>query len=372
MQNEAKIEDEKININIGSKEEIENKKKEEENKLSNLKLEKKEKKSLAKLYIIPILLTCISIILYIMSQKTIAIIGAIIDILSIIAIVLLQANENKKYNKIKEEEKQKVSSIKNKIEVYENEIKEKEKIIEEKQNKLKTKLGLEKQTLKAKFVNLNNVIDKLYEKELTSENVLDQQRYINDLKLELSKLEMKREEIIKKQEEIPEIEEKLKNSTQDLEELESLNTSINIAKEALEKAYSEMRENVTPKFSSNLSKAIQNISSGKYKTVKVNESEGIVVETENGSYVPADVLSIGTIDELYLSLRISSINELTKETMPIILDETFAYFDNERLENVLEFLNSEYNDRQILILTCTDRESKILDNKNIKYNKIAL
>ncbi len=132
MQNEAKIEDEKININIGSKEEIENKKKEEENKLSNLKLEKKEKKSLAKLYIIPILLTCISIILYIMNQKTIAIIGAIIDILSIIAIVLLQVNENKKYKKIQEEEKQKVSSIKNKIEVYENEIKEKEKIIEEK------------------------------------------------------------------------------------------------------------------------------------------------------------------------------------------------------------------------------------------------
>lgn len=81
---------------------------------------------------------------------------------------------------------------------------------------------------------------------------------------------------------------------------------------------------------------------------------------------------MGTIDELYLSLRISSINELAKENMPIILDETFAYFDNERLNNVLEFLNKEYNDRQIIILTCTNREIESLENLHIKYNKIAL
>ena len=133
-----------------------------------------------------------------------------------------------------------------------------------------------------------------------------------------------------------------------------------------------MKEDITPKFSINLSNAIQNISSGKYKTVKVNEEDGLIVETENGNYVPADVLSIGTIDQLYLSLRISSINELTKENMPIILDETFAYFDNERLGRVLEFLNKEYKDRQILILTCTNRENEILNKMNIEYNKIEL
>ena len=84
------------------------------------------------------------------------------------------------------------------------------------------------------------------------------------------------------------------------------------------------------------------------------------------------MLSVGTIDELYLSLRISSINELTKENMPIILDETFAYFDNERLNNVLEFINKEYKNRQIIILTCTNREIESLKNLHIEYNKIAL
>jgi len=84
------------------------------------------------------------------------------------------------------------------------------------------------------------------------------------------------------------------------------------------------------------------------------------------------LLSIGTIEQLYLSLRISSINELTKENMPVVLDETFAYFDKERLENVLEFLNNEYKDKQILILTCTNREEEILRNKGISYNKVSL
>ncbi|MCI9365140.1 MAG: hypothetical protein HFJ54_00430 [Clostridia bacterium] len=58
--------------------------------------------------------------------------------------------------------------------------------------------------------------------------------------------------------------------------------------------------------------------------------------------------------------------------MPIILDETFAYFDKERLENVLEFLSHEYANKQILILTCTNREEEALKNKHISYNKIAL
>lgn len=58
--------------------------------------------------------------------------------------------------------------------------------------------------------------------------------------------------------------------------------------------------------------------------------------------------------------------------MPIILDETFAYFDDNRLENVLWFLNSNYRDKQIIILTCTDREDKILKSINVNFNKIVL
>ena len=371
MQNEAKIEEEKIDINIKSKKEKKNKKQEEEDRLNNIKSKKIEKKSLKMLYIIPILLTIFSIILFLINQKIISYIGIALDIISIIVISLIQIKENKKYKKIKDEERQEKNNIKNKIEVLENEIKEKEKIINEKQNELNIKINLNKQELKNKFQEINN-IENFFENEIDSENILNEQKYINDLKLELTRLEMQRKEILEKLENKSQIEEELENLRENLEGLIEYNETINIAKEGIEKAYLKMKEDITPKFSINLSNAIQNISSGKYKTVKVNEEDGLIVETENGNYVPADVLSIGTIDQLYLSLRISSINELTKEIMPIILDETFAYFDNERLGKVLEFLNKEYKDRQILILTCTNRENEILNKMNIEYNKIEL
>lgn len=53
--------------------------------------------------------------------------------------------------------------------------------------------------------------------------------------------------------------------------------------------------------------------------------------------------------------------------MPIILDEAFAYYDEERLANILTYLREEFKDNQIIIFTCTDREKKILEKQNIPY-----
>ena len=76
----------------------------------------------------------------------------------------------------------------------------------------------------------------------------------------------------------------------------------------------------------------------------MQEENGIIVEKQNGEYIEAEKLSVGTIDQLYLSLRLAMAKELSKETMPIILDEAFAYYDNERLENILKYLNEEFKD----------------------------
>jgi len=365
------IEKEKIQVNIKAKEEIEKKKEEEENNLKNIKSEKTYKKSHKILYIIFAIIIILSIIIYIIGQKNIAYIGIGLALLDIIVAILIQAKENNKYNKQIEKEKLEKDNIKNKIELLENEIKQKEKIIQEKQNELEIKNNLNKMQLKNKYINIYN-IENILQNNIESEDILNEQKYINDLKLELTKLEMQRKEILGRLENASEVEERLENLKEKLKELINYNETINIAKEALEKAYIKMRENVTPKFSNNLSSAIRNISNEKYKTVKVNEENGLIIETENGNYVPADLLSIGTIDGLYLTLRISSIKELTKENMPIILDETFAYFDNERLENVLRFLDKEYKENQILILTCTEREIKTLEKLNISYNNIEL
>ena len=75
---------------------------------------------------------------------------------------------------------------------------------------------------------------------------------------------------------------------------------------------------------------------------------------------------------MYLALRLSIAKEITNETLPIILDESFVYYDEERLNNVLKYLSEEYKDNQIIILTCSRREIEALNKLNINYNLINL
>lgn len=58
--------------------------------------------------------------------------------------------------------------------------------------------------------------------------------------------------------------------------------------------------------------------------------------------------------------------------MPIILDESFAYFDEARLTNLLKYISEEFNNHQIIILTCSNRESEILENLKLPYKNVEL
>ena len=110
----------------------------------------------------------------------------------------------------------------------------------------------------------------------------------------------------------------------------------------------------------------------KYQKVSIHEEQGLIVELENGEYKSANLLSVGTIDQLYLSLRLAMLDEISKEKMPIILDEAFAYFDDERLKNSLLFLMEQVKEHQIILFTCTKREKQILDELNLDYHWIEL
>ena len=195
---------------------------------------------------------------------------------------------------------------------------------------------------------------------------------IVEYKLELNNIEYKEDNINNKLEDFILKEEKYENLQEQLNELGEKNKCILATKELLERAYEKMRNNITPRFTQNLSNIASNISNGKYKKVIFNEEKGLIVELESGEYISANRLSAGTIDELYLSLRLSMLDEISEEKMPIILDEAFAYFDDERLKNCLTFLAEKSKEHQIIILTCSNRERQILDSSNIQYNLVEL
>jgi uncharacterized protein YhaN len=191
---------------------------------------------------------------------------------------------------------------------------------------------------------------------------------IRNLELDLHKKDLELQNIEPQLEKLAEYEERLVAEQEVYSELLEKKRIYDMTLELLRDSYEEMKANITPEYNKKVSKMIEIFSNGKYKNVSI--TEGINVELENGQRVEASKLSVGTIEQIYLALRLSIINELSKESFPIILDEPFAYSDNERLSDMMQFLDRI--DNQVIVLTCTEREKDEATRLNIDYNWIEM
>ena len=368
-----KIEKEKINLiseNILNYEkEIDNLKNEKEKISKKTIKEKNNKNNKLIIEIISLILSIIILATGIILKNNIIKITTLIPTAVFITTLCINIKNKKEIRKIKENNKtikREEINIENKIEIIEKNIKDEKLKKELLENKIKNIINIEKEKIKNKYNSekyieelfLDNNIENTYEKEI---------KILNENKLQLHKLEIEKNNMEEKLNNLILIDEKINCLEEQYKELMQKNESIEYAKNILEKAYIEMKQNITPKFIKNLSEIIKEISDNKYEEIKFNNEDGLIVEKENGEYVGVDKLSVGTIDQLYLAFRLSIIKEISEERIPIILDEAFAYYDEKRLENILKYL-SEKIDNQIVIFTCTQREKNILNKLNIKYN----
>lgn len=391
IKEKEKIENEKLNLNkkiIEKNEESIKEKKQDLNSLLKQK-EKNDKNYINKLkmnnkiyFIIIFIFIILNIISTILIKNIILTLILLIPIIGTILYYFIKKNnikkENKKIiekiNKINYELNEKINYAENEINLLEKNNQEQKEEIEKINKKINSEINIEKQKIKNKYIyKINNDELNILFNCIDFNEVIDNiQNLIRQKELNLNTLQLNRKNIIENLENLVNIEELLEIEKQNYEELKEKNDKINIARILLGKAYEKMKDSVTPKFTSNLSENIMKISNGKYKKVTVNDEEGIIVELPSGEYVSAEKLSGGTIEQLYLSLRLSMAKEISDENMPIILDESFAYYDDERLENTLKFLIDNFKENQIILFTCTGREREILDKLNIKYNLIEL
>ena len=211
-------------------------------------------------------------------------------------------------------------------------------------------------------------INKILDTRSSYNEVEKNQDQINEKKLELHRLELDKQNILPQIEEMAENEEKLAARMEQYEELKEKNNAINTAKEILEAAYLKMKNNVTPKFTNILSQNIEKMTNNKYSKIVINEADGILVQLANGEYKEASRLSLGTLQQIYLAFRLSVIENLSEEKMPIILDEAFAFYDDTRLKETLKNMYDNYaDDHQIIIFTCTKREEAALQDLGYNY-----
>ena len=98
----------------------------------------------------------------------------------------------------------------------------------------------------------------------------------------------------------------------------------------------------------------------KYSAVSLTrELEGAVQAGGDVSPRSALYLSRGTLDQLYLSVRLAVCQLCLPERPPIILDDALTAFDDQRLPLALELLRELARDRQILLFSCQRREGEL-------------
>lgn len=290
--------------------------------------------------------------------------------------IIFIKNKNKIINNLKNEEKinnekinSEINNINNEIKLLENNNQELKTEINNLKNNFNIKIITEKEKIKNKYLSKieEDKIEELINLKNINYEIQNFENKINNKKIELHSLDLDKKNIEPKLDNLSKIEEELVNNKEKMSTLRRLEHSMNLAKLVITEAYEKMKNTITPKFTRELSKNIAEITGGKYNHIMLNDENILMAELENGDYAPVSKLSIGTIDQLYLSLRLSMVEDLSSETLPIILDEAFAYYDSERLENILKYISKKFQNHQIIMLTCTNREIEKLDKLKIDY-----
>ena len=155
-------------------------------------------------------------------------------------------------------------------------------------------------------------------------------------------LEAKRDELL----------EQLAARTEELEALE-------LARAVLAQANEALRQRFSPALNQKAGELFRRLTGGSYQSVTLTRA------FEASAAAPGELrphssllLSRGTVDQLYLAVRLA-VCELTwpdGEKAPLVLDDALANFDDSRMELALALLKELGQTRQILLFTCHSRE----------------
>ncbi|SEV92034.1 ATP-binding protein [[Clostridium] fimetarium] len=164
--------------------------------------------------------------------------------------------------------------------------------------------------------------------------------------------------------------EELAESNLKIEEIDKKIRSITLAIATIQNFSKDIGADFGDSLNELASEYISRFTRGKYDNLRVNSSMKVTI-SEDGRVINMNNVSFATKEQIHLSVRLAASKLLfPNEIMPIILDESFAHYDDSRLEDTLLSLASMGN--QIIIFTCTKREIAILKKEEIKFQLVTL
>lgn len=185
---------------------------------------------------------------------------------------------------------------------------------------------------------------------------------IERIRWEMLQLEGNEKELMQKQELFDRLVQEQKKAQMEL-------SAVELALETIEELSKSIHDSFGGRLGRAVSQIVSNITGGRYNKLTIDEKLEVAVDWKDEP-IATERLSAGTIDQIYFSIRLAASDLLLEnERLPLILDDSFALYDDDRLRAAI----SGVADRgQIIILTCHKREEEAIKELGLPCNIIEL
>lgn len=137
--------------------------------------------------------------------------------------------------------------------------------------------------------------------------------------------------------------------------------ALDMAEEELKNAAKDRQSGFMPELTADMEKTLSRVTAGKYVRAAVSQSMELSLEPQSGAMQPWAYFSGGTVELMYLALRLSLVRLLEKHggPLPMLMDDPFVLFDDERTRAGLQVLQENAAGRQMLLFTCHERTAEL-------------
>lgn len=129
---------------------------------------------------------------------------------------------------------------------------------------------------------------------------------------------------------------------------------IDKAVDGIKRAAEDRNQNVMPRLSSRVSELLSELTCGKYTKVYVDDEYNVKVLCD-GRLMSAEGLSLGTYEQIYLSLRIALAEGILSKRV-FGFDDILTPYDDERVENAVALLKRLGEENQVILFSCRESE----------------
>jgi len=145
-----------------------------------------------------------------------------------------------------------------------------------------------------------------------------------------------------------------------IERLEDTCAALTIAQQTLTQASQELQRRFAPRITHRAQALFAQLTAGRYDRLTWSQDLSLSAGArEEDTLRSALWRSDGTVDQLYLALRLAVAEELTPQA-PLVLDDALVRFDDARLAAAMDILRQTGQQKQVLLFTCQERESQTL------------